>query len=760
MDKQSPNRNSSNQKKPGQKIAKKKFESASTILVSLLIILLLTCSIVGICILIYVFSFTHGDIAIDLESYKNNQNQTSILYATKPDNTNVEIARLHGEENRIWVKLDDIPVNLQNAFIALEDKRFEKHNGVDWIRTASVVKYRFKQGGSTITQQLIKNLTGENQVTLSRKFNEIIYALNLENNYSKNEILEAYLNTIPLGSGCYGVQTAAKTYFGKDVSKLNLAECTVLAGITKAPTYYNPLLNPQNNKKRQKTCLSMMLEQKKISEKEYNDAIKYNLIFTNSSNYVPSEEEKAQQTVDNKKEFQSYYIDYVVDTVIKDFVEQYGYDSKEAWRMVYYGGLKIYTAIDSDIQKSMENVFENRTTFPNEPNRVEISPDNKNEKAQSAMAIMDYKGRVVGIIGGAGPKTGNRSLNRAVSSPRQPGSSIKPLSVYAPSVDNNSIYWSKKVQDFAIVVNGERWPQNYSGSYGSPDSYVTIQHAIAQSLNTVPARVLQTLTTQKSIDSLTDKFHISTLSLEGKNNDLNFSSLAVGGMTHGVTAIDMAAAFATFGNGGNYYKPYCYTKVTNSDGSVVYFEKKLSGKRVLQPGTADVMNEILRTVVTQGTGKGYGVSNFITFAKTGTTTDNKDKWMVGGTPYYVAAVWYGYDYPTKITNVSGNPAGKIFSAVMNPIHKNLPEKDFKKSGQSIQKAYCTRTGLLAGANCASTATGWYKLDSLPKTCSDCSSHAPPATEPGTTVASGVNINGSVSSNGNGLFGNSHFSFGF
>jgi len=761
MEKQSPNRNSSNQKKSGTKTAKKKSSSASTILVSLLIVLLLTCGIVGVCIMVYIISFTNGDLAIDLESYKNNQNQTSILYATKSNNSVVEIARLHGEENRIWVKLDDIPQNLENAFISLEDKRFEKHGGVDWVRTTSaVVKDHFRTGGSTITQQLIKNLTNENQVTFSRKFNEILYALNLEKNYSKDEILEAYLNTIPLGSGCYGVQTAAKTYFGKDVSELNLAECAVLASITKAPTKYNPLINPGNNKERQETCLKMMYEQECISENEYNDAKNYKLIFTNSSNYVPSESQKEEQKQETSKKYQSYYVDYVIDTVIDDFMEQYGYDQKEAWRMVYYGGLKIYTSVDPDVQAQMENVYENRTTFPQEPNKVEISADNTNEKVQSAMVIMDYKGRVVGVVGGAGPKAGNRSLNRAVDCPRQPGSSIKPLSVYAPAIEENLITWSKPIENFAIVVNGKRWPENYGGSIGSAGNYVSVQHAVAQSLNTVAARVVQMLTPQKSIDYLTDKFHISTLSLEGRNNDINFSSMAVGGMTHGVKAIDMVAAYATFGNGGYYYKPYCYTKVTNNDGSVNYFENKQSGKRVLQAGTADVMNEIMRTVITSGTGKGYGVTNFTTFAKTGTTSDNKDKWIVGGTPYYVAAVWYGYDKPIPISNASSNPAGKIFAAVMNPIHKNLPEKEFTKSGATIQKTYCTKSGLLAGESCQSTATGWFKIDGMPGTCSKCSSPAP-TTAPESEQVQGASSNSSSSGSGINFsfeFNNNGFSF--
>lgn len=762
MEKQSKNSNSSNRKKSGAKTGKKAY-SASTILVSLLIILLITCGIVGFCIMVYMISFKNGDLAIDLESYKNNQNQTSILYATKSDKSVVEIARLHGEENRIWVKLDDVPKNLHYSFIALEDKRFEKHGGVDWVRTTSaVVKDHLRTGGSTITQQLIKNLTNENQVTFSRKFNEILYALNLEDHYSKNEILEAYLNTIPLGSGCYGVQTAAKTYFGKDVSKLNLAECAVLASITKAPTKYNPLINPDNNKERQETCLKMMYEQEYISEKEYNDAKNYKLIFTNSSNYVPSESQKEEQKQETDKKYQSYYVDYVIDTVIDDFMEQYGYDQKEAWRMAYYGGLKIYTSVDPDVQAQMESVYENRTTFPQESSKVEISADNTNEKVQSAMVIMDYKGRVVGVVGGAGPKAGNRSLNRAIDSPRQPGSSIKPLSVYAPALEENLITWSKSIENFAIVVNGKRWPENYGGSIGSAGNYVSVQYAVAQSLNTVAARTLQMLTLQKSIDYLTDKFHISTLSLEGRNNDINYSSMAVGGMTNGVKAIDMAAAYATFGNGGYYYKPYCYTKVTNNDGSVVHLENKQSGKRVLKAGTADVMNELMRTVVTSGTGKGYGVTNFTTFAKTGTTSDNKDKWIVGGTPYYVAAVWYGYDKPIPILNASSYPAAKIFAAVMNPIHKNLPEKEFVKSGETIQKTYCTKSGLLAGDYCQSTSTGWFRIDGMPGTCSSCLGSAPVPTTESEQVQGASSDSGSGFSfniGGNGIFGSVHFSSG-
>lgn len=718
MRKKASNKNSS------QKIKKNRFETASFILKSFLIVFVLTCIILGTCIFVYVTSFKNGKLAINLDDYKNNQDQTSIIYATKQDGTEVELARLHGLENRIWVKYEDIPQNLKDAFVALEDKRFEKHHGVDWKRIISAATiHHFSQGGSTMTQQLIKNLTNENAPTFSRKFNEICYALNLEKHYSKKDILEAYLNTIPLGSGCYGVQTAAKTYFGKDVGDLNLAECAVLSCITKAPTRYNPLLNPSNNKKRQETCLRMMHEQGKITKSEYEEAKNYKLIFTNNSNYVPSDNSYINSNAKKNSKIQSYYVDYIIDTLIHDFMNEdgeYGYDKAKATRMVYYGGLRIHSCINLDVQKSMEDVFENRDALPQVLNNIVVNKSNgTKEKGQAAMAIMDYKGRIVGVVGGVGKKTQNRIFNRAVDSYRQPGSSIKPLSCYTPAVENNLINWSTKIQNYGILKNGKRWPQNYGGKMGAEDEYVTVQHALSQSLNTVPVRIIKKLGCRRCLEFLSNKFHFSKLILSGKNTDANYSSLGVGGMSKGVSPLEMCAAYATFGNGGYYYKPHCYTSVTNSNGKKIYFERSSNGERVLQPNTADVMNELLRTVITVGTGRAYGVRGFTTYAKTGTTTNNKDKWIVGGTPYYVGAVWCGYDegQPLKIYRGS-NPSGKIFKAVMNNIHKNLPKKSFKKSGVTVQKKYCQETGLLAGPNCINTGVGWYKSSKLPDTCDD------------------------------------------
>ena len=667
-----------------------------------------------------VIKTVHGDRLIDLDFYKQNQDQTTIIYAYDESNNPVELVRVHGSENRVWVSSENMSEWLGKAFVALEDKRFEKHNGVDWIRTiGGVAKSKFKQGGSTITQQLIKNLTGENGRTINRKYNEILSALNLERYYDKPVILEAYLNTINLSEGCYGVKTAAEKYFGKDVKDLNLAECASLAAITQGPSTYDPLIKPQNNKARQEMCLKMMFDQHMISKEQYEDAVNYKLIFTNSPDYVPSDE-NIDKELNNDDEIWSYYVDYVISSVIRDLKDA-GYSNYEATRMVYSGGLRIYSAVDLRIQDIVENVYVNRKNFP-----TEAVKDPK-DASQSAITVMDYNGRVVAICGGAGEKTENRSNNRAVSAKRQPGSSIKPLSIYAPAIEENFITWSSKIKNYGIMWDGKIWPKNYGGDPGSPNSYVTAQYALSISYNTVPAQILMMMGFEKSYGYLTDTFHITTYS----NDDRYMpSSLATGGSHGGVTTLEMAAAFASFGNGGKYYKPYCYYEVTDSTGENIVLKSNSEPEQIISPETSYVMNQLLRTVFTgsAGTAKGYGVRGFTTFGKTGTTTDNFDRWCVAGTPYYIAAVWFGYDYNKQIM-ASGSPAGRIFKTVMDEVHKGLAVKSFDQfSDKVVQRTYCTRTGLLASSSCPSTATGWYKMSNLPATCASCKGVQAPSSD--------------------------------
>ncbi len=716
-------RKNEDRKPPKKKKEHKGLTRFGIIFCSILLIGIVSVSTVGLYVLKNTSDFVNGDVAIDLDEYKANQSQTTIMYTLDDDGNEIELIRLHGEENRIWVNLDEMPENLQNAFIAIEDERFKKHSGVDWRRIISVmiVPENAGQGGSTITQQLIKNLTGEREVTYIRKFREIRNALNLEKHYSKETILEAYLNTLYLDAGCYGVQTASEHYFGKNVSELNLAECACLAAITKAPRDYDPIINPDNNEKRRNLCLDKMYELGFITKEEYDEAKDYHIVFTTDDDYVPKEDDNDKENVNSDgmidvnennaggQEVQSYYIDYVIDKVIDDLMKTRSYSYNDAWRLVYYGGLKIHIAVDLDIQHKLEDIYYNRKGFPNAKNSF-------GELVQSCMVIMDYTGRVLGIVGQAGPKEGARSLDIATDSKRSPGSSIKPLSIYSLAIDSDMYTWSyPKVQNYGIMLNGERWPQNFGGDNGSPYSYETIQRALAPSHNTVPAQILKKMGIDRSYEWLTENMKMSI-----DEDEKTYSSLAVGGMAHGVYAIEMCAAYTTFGTGGVYYEPYCYYTVTNSSNSVVYLTHNDSGEQVMDEGTADVMNKLLQTVTTDydGTGRNYRVTGFDMYAKTGTTSDEKDRWFIGATPYYVCAAWMGYSKHAEELDFTTNYCGQLYQRIMNDIHKNLPSKSFEFSDDLVKMSYCTRTGKIASSACPK-AVGWYKADSIPPTCTSC-----------------------------------------
>lgn len=695
-----------------KKKEKKNLSKPKVILLGIFSVIALTAVVVIFYMLIHVITYINGDLVINLEEYKNNQNQTSFIYATDSEGKTVEIARLHGEENRVWVDLDDMSPYMAQAFIALEDKRFEEHNGVDWIRTVGVIvkPQNIGQGGSTITQQLIKNLTNNNEVTFVRKFREILTALNLEANYEKEPIIEAYLNTLYLGSGCYGVKTASEKYFGKDISELNAAECAVIASITQKPTAYNPLINPENNRERQIECLEKMVDSGFLTEAECEEAKNYKLVFTNSEDYVPSPE--MEQTVAEKDEdvINSFYVDYVIQCVRDDLMEEYGYSKQQATDQIYYGGLKIYAAVDLDVQETLENVYVNRKNFP------ELKSEKTGDLVQSAMTIMDYNGRVVAIVGQAGEKTQNRGLNRAANSYRQPGSTIKPLATYAPAIEMNLYNYSSKILDYAIAYKGSLWPHNVDKTLGSKNN-VTVEYAIQESLNTVPARVIYyDVGIDNSFSFLKDRFHLSQLD-ETKDRDL--SPLATGGLTNGTTTVEMAAAYATFGNGGLYYEPYCYYKVTNSQGTQTLLSNETPRyQRAISEETSDIVCELLQTVNTSYYGTASTVRKFQIMAKTGTTSSDRDRWFCAGTPYYVAAVWVGFDIEEPL-GVSVNPGGKIFFTVFDEIHEALDEKTFPKSSKTVKKSYCRVTGKLAGSNCYSTGMGWYKITSLPSVCTTC-----------------------------------------
>ena len=624
---------------------------------------MLTVIVVGGSLLKDFDGFINGDMAIDLDNYKSSQSQTSIIYAYDSNGKVKEMRRLHGEENRIWTDFDEIPEMLQWAFVCLEDKRFYEHPGVDWIRTIGVfINPAYEgQGASTITQQLIKNLTDHNENTYYRKFYEILRALNFEKNFSKKDILEAYLNTASLGAGCYGVKTAAETYFGKPLSKLTVSECATIAGITKAPYSLNPYVDYDACMERRDLCLFYMHDQGKITDEEYEKALKEKIKV---KEYSASEDE---DEVDEDVEIISWYEEFVIDQVIEDLQEQYGYEYSEAWRKVYYGGLNIYSAVDIDVQETVEYIYENRVDFPH------VGYDVNGDEAQSAITIMDYQGRIVALVGGCDEKTTNRGFNRATDAmaKRQPGSSIKPLSVYAPAFDLGIISSGKSVVlDKAITVKGEIWPQNYEGDNGS-EKYVTVYEAVGRSLNTVPARMIdEMLPLDTCYSYVNNKFHLNLTPA-----DATYSGMACGGTHTGVTTLEMTAAYAAFGNGGYYFEPYSYYKVTDRNGNVILDNSKRVPERAISEKAADNMLDVLKNVTTAGYGTGYGskVPGFETFSKSGTTSDNYDKWFCAGTPYYVTAIWFGFDYNADTSFARGKT---IFSTVFDEIHEDLDGKYF------------------------------------------------------------------------------------
>lgn len=635
-------------------------------------------------------------------------NFTTTIYVDKGDGNYSEYRRLHGEYNRIWVDYDanaikdkdpdykGIPANLANAFVAIEDKHFFDHNGVDWKRTAGALINEFipiyssRQGGSTITQQLVKNLTDDREQNAGRKIREITRARYLEDNYAKDTILECYLNTIPMGNGTYGVEVAANYYFGKSVSELSLVECASLASITKAPSYYAPDDNPEENKARRNTVLYEMKDQGFITEEQYEKAIKVNLQVV------------ADKSVLNQDEVNSYFVDALIEQVSEDLCKEYEWTKDYAEEMFYKGGYKIYATMDPDMQESAEKVFEDKSY---------VIKSSKGDKLQAGITVLDYEGRVKAMVGGLGKKTTNRGFNNATDAVRQPGSTMKPIAAYAPAVEQNLIHYSSMLNDTRTNYNG--WtPKNWYGGYWGN---VTTQYALERSINSVPVYLVNKMGPQTSYDFLTQKLGVTTLNKE----DINLSPLGMGGTNGGLTTIESAAAFAVFGNGGRYYEPAFYSKVTDQEGETV-LERKPNPKMAVSEDTATVMNHLLRTVVYGGNGTGRAAASYIPkmkiYAKTGTSNDQNDLWFVGGTPYYVASCWCGFKTQQPIPSSQSGIALKLWGNVMSKAHVGLTPKKFEDSSYAVDRYYCASTGKLATDGCPKKATGWYRKSNLPEVC--------------------------------------------
>lgn len=638
-------------------------------------------------------------------------NFTSFIYGTNAQGDVVEMDRLYDDENRIWVSLDDIPKNLQNAFIAIEDERFYSHKGFDVKRTfGAAVTYTVNKitgsnkktyGGSTLTQQLIKNLTDEDDYKLERKIQEIYRAYKLEKELSKEEILEYYLNTIFLSEQCNGVSSAADTYFGKSVSELTLAECASIAGITQSPTRFNPYLNPKDHKEKQELVLYKMRELGYITSAQYDDAIEEEL------NFMPPRSEK--QTT-----YHSYYVDAVIDQVLADLMDKYGYNKERASRYLYNGGLKIYIAQDPIMQEKMDEIYTDESAFPK--GRGDVQPE-------SSMVIMDpYTGQVKALAGGIGNKEGNRTLNRATQTLRQPGSTIKPIAVYGPAMEYGLITPSSTIKDAPVTYNG--WsPKNVDRVF---KGNVSVRTSLAYSRNVPAVKVCRYLGVDNSFKYLTERMHISSLVDYDERNGRTFSDrdlapLALGGLTDGVSVLELTAAYCSFFNDGFYNKPMLYTKVLDVNDEII-LDGSPTHEIAMSEKTAYDMISMMKDVVSYGSGKMANFSGMEIAGKTGTTgtSTSNDRWFVGATPYYVGAVWFGYDQPKNLSGFSSNPAALTWRKVMKPIHEDLEYKDFEKPGKEVSVMICRESGQRANPDCEHVTSEIYSSNGIPKT--HCSLH--------------------------------------
>lgn len=701
------------------KRAKKALKETSTIkiVLSLFLVFVITgCLVVGT-FLVYVFAFVDGTVDNNLNQLK--LNYTTTIYTQNSSSGKwEEYQRLHGEDNRIWIHYDrtkaaekaegynGIPHNLAMAFVAIEDKRFFEHDGVDWRRTfgafVGMITNNSTFGGSTITQQLVKNITKDDDRKASRKVREIMRARYLEGEYAKEVILECYMNTIAMGNGIYGVEVAAEFYFGKQVTELTLAECASLAGITKSPESYRPDKNLEKNTKRRNDILYEMYDQGYITKEEYEAAKAEEL------NVV------ADRGVLKETKINSYFVDALIDEVIQALMKTYNYDESKAAANFYTGGYQIYSTIDPNVQSALESVF----TDP------AYALAGKNDaKLQGSMTVMDYKGHIKGMVGGIGEKTENRGLNRATSSPRQPGSTMKPIAAYAPAVEKDIITYSSIIEDKKRTYTNKDWaPKNWYDHY---KGNITAKYALQISSNGIPVHIVDMLSPKSCFEFITQSLGLSNLNSE----DMNYAPLGMGGTNGGITTKESAAAFAIFGNGGKYYRPVTFVEIYDQLGNLIVSNKP-SPSVAISEDTATIMNHMLRNVVygSDGTGRAAAayLPNQTIYAKTGTSDATNDLWFVGGTPYYVASCWCGFDSPQGIS--SSSVALRMWGNAMSKIHSKLEAATFTDSEYVQCKLFCSETGELATPGCPISEYGWYKLSGQKV----CNQHGGKVAIPGTT----------------------------
>ncbi|MBQ3529095.1 MAG: transglycosylase domain-containing protein [Oscillospiraceae bacterium] len=671
----------------------------------------------------------------DVEMEKN----SSMYYVD--ENGDIQVyQQIFASTTSKWADLEDIPKDMVHAAVSIEDHRFYTHQGVDWVTTIKACARMFfgddSVGGSSITQQLIKNLLlfeddTADDVTVQRKVLEIFRAIQLEKRYHKDTIMEMYLNCIYLGQGCRGVRSAAETYFGKELEMLTTAECASIISITNSPTYYDPYQNFDNNKERKENVLWAMREYGWLDDAQYQEAISQELVLKygvddadrlatcnneacgyrgtvstykqeGSVYYCPECNTQTSVKKDNSKAVYSYFGDTVLEDVAKALAKQANFQWNDMTRemmmqQIQKAGYHIYTTLDKRVQDQVDKIYTN----------LDEIPDTRGgQQAQSAMVIIDSRsGDIVAMVGGVGEKTEHDAWNRATDSRRQSGSSIKPISVYAPAFESGAITPATVIKDLPQSYSDKGpYPLNDTRSY----SYArTIFRGIVRSVNAVAANTLEKAGEKYGYDFAVDKFRISTLvekyeAADGEiKSDVGVGPLALGAQTIGVTVRDMASAFATFANDGMYRKGRTFTKVYDSKGNLI-LDNVQESEQILSQKTVDYTNYCLTVATKEGTGteanlfNAYGIT---TAGKTGTSGDSKDKWYCGFTGYYTAAVWFGFDDPETLRCVSvSNPAAVLFRKVMGPIHSG--KSDILLHSNRLQSVeVCLSSGKLATDAC-------------------------------------------------------------
>ena len=684
--------------------AKRFFKGLGKFLLTIFSVLAVAGIVTAISLAIYIIALASEPTGIDLKA--KSLNQTSRIFIKDSDTGEfTETRKLYSTENRIWVDNQNIPDYMKEAQVAIEDKRFYEHNGVDWQRTLSAVAMLAtgsdSYGGSTITQQLIKNITDDNEVSINRKLREICKALKLEQEYTKDQILEAYLNVVNYGNNCQGVEAAAQLYFGKSIKDCSLAECAAIAGITQNPSRWNPLIYPENNRERRELILSEMYDQGVIkTKKEYDEAMSESAKMTFVGFKSASEDED-----DEDNDVQNWYYDQLFYDLREDLALYYNISPDAASEKIYTEGLKIYCAMDEKMQNYIEK----------EAMNIDKSAD---PSIELGSVLMDFDGRVIATVGSSNRKTTDLAWDRAAHSALQPGSSIKPLFVYPIAIENKQLYFSSTVLDEPIekyeydeasggYISG---PKN---AYGSYLGNILLPDAIERSSNAVAVQVMEliggpSVAYEQAITKMNFK-HLTEL------DGVNTGALSIGGLNGGVTVREMASAYTYMGNEGLYYKPYTYYYITDSEDNIILDNRDAVPKQAYSAETAGIMNRLLHYNVenSQNTYAMYArVSGWDIVGKTGTTDSDRDCWFCGMSPYAVMATWTGFDSPQTISDKTRS--AKFFANVMGEYLKDKEQKEYKISKNLIPATYNPVTGLVISTDSVSGKyVGYYTEDNMP-----------------------------------------------